>query len=204
MRKPKRLPSRRRAALKTLAVLAALFLLVYFGGTLALTPGRRMALTEYQNGMPKGRTVLQWRQPGTLNLICLRASAGGLLAYSMRPDLTGWESADGGFRTSDRTDGEPLYCCWLKLTEDAPGGGFCGRVDDPDITALTLELYSDYAYTSDSLLLSVRTEQDEWVTGPGGGRYFLIPEEAFVTPFYYYGLVTLHYADGTTAAERFY
>ncbi|MBQ8648220.1 MAG: hypothetical protein IJ484_08770 [Oscillospiraceae bacterium] len=202
MTRPKRARTRRGAALHTLAVLAALFLLVYFGGTLALTPSRYMEITEYNNGMPRGRTVMRWSPPGSFTGVYLRASADGLLAFTLRPELYGWEMADGGYRIADCSDGAPLYCYWLRLEEDAPGGVFCGRVDDPTVNALKLDLYADVDHTE--LLLSADTEQAEWQDGPGGGRYFILPDEAFVTPFYYYGLVTLYRTDGSTAEQIFY
>lgn len=175
-----KLPSRRRVALRRVAIMAAvLFVINFFMHIGLLLPRQAIHELEERNGTGWTRTVDRIWTPEIhrFHLAYLTQNEHATMFSSAYLTHLGWVPAFSN--ALDCSGGEPLYAGYSLMNRKERSAMFCfGRVDDPEIERIEIVLYAE-EYDSKSHAMNgreVRRITDVEIIEQSGRRYFLVKD----------------------------
>lgn len=213
----KKVPNRKRRAIRCLAVAVVLTLLCNAHGFGFLFPRQTLRHLEELEGCGRTDTLFarpDWQAGG---VVYLSANEHAMLLVGARPSLMGWQRQRG--QVDDFSEGTEFRCGLAtfrtRIWEDYGGSGVTylyGWVEDPDITEiqLTCQVGMRDEYDSDITPgterdYSVTTHQKDWKE-QDGRRYFMVrlqPLDTGDTRAEYSQMVyTAYDADGSTLQQQ--
>lgn len=177
--KPKKLPTRRRAALQCILIAAVTLVLVNrVMGIGLLLPIQGIRQVEERQGMPRGAVIARDWAPEihATRLVYLTASRHAVLLGDTYLSIYGWM---GGFGWAlDCYEEAPLHAGEMSMSRDGREGTllyFYGRVDDPAIEQVTV---SGWGWRADAWEEAFcLTAGPEDFLERNGQRYFLLRQE---------------------------
>lgn len=175
MRRIKQLPSRRKRALQRVLIAAAAVFLVNRVFLIGLLfPIQAIRHNEERLGTGRTAVVCRSWDPGLRwdFLSYLTESETVTMLSEARLGLYGWTDAFGV--AVDCTEEAPLYGGWHNLSWDGGPSRFCvfGRVDNPDIVRLEIQLrYLDWKLESQTAL-TWNSQRSDWMEKDG--RYYFL------------------------------
>ena len=175
-----KLPTRRRVALRRIAIMAAvLFVINFFMHIGMLLPRQAIHEVEERNGTGWTRTVDRMWVPEihTFHLAYLTQSENVTLFSSAYLTVLGWMPAFSN--ALDCSEEAPIHAGQSAMSRDeGEVWFFFGRVDDPEIERVELSLcaeeYDDRSYAQTGR--EVRRITDVELLEQSGRRYFLVKD----------------------------
>ena len=175
-----KLPTRRRAALRRIAIMAAvLFVVNFFMNIGLLLPRQAIHEVEERSGTGWTRTVDRIWNPEIYktHLVYLTQNQNVTLFSSAYLTYLGWMPGFGNALDCSRE--EPLYAGMSMMSRDENSVWyFFGRVDDPEIQRIEIVMYAE-EYDSQSYAVNgreVRRITDVELQEQNGRRYFLVKD----------------------------